>query len=836
MNNPFNFNEKRNKNNDNFNQGRKNFTVNPTSNKFYSSKNKFDNPFYSPNLFKNNINLNHIPYSQKNQNNNSLFNKNKNYKNNYDYYRGDKNSYNKINNDKNYNYKNQNNFQNYNNKRINKFNNNYQKNNFIKEENINQNINQKGLISKNNIEEQDDGIFSSINKNNLNQINNNDKNIFPNNNIDIQGKQLFDINSIKNQEIGEQVNNNYNYGKREFPNKYNFINVQGEYNKQQNDKQKIINIRGNIYDKNNNLDIPNNIFTRTTSNNTKNLSRDIFKIKNDNSPGNNLFKNVLMNDPSRADTNMQLEDFFNNSSNKDININNQNLNYNNNFLNIQNENAQNNVNIQNFQQINNLPNNNPFINYIENNQHQNIGKINTGQNPEQNIAVKQFLEVLDSNPDKQGNILDNYGTFQNDESYNSYNKSENEIPLPSQYDNFNLSNQKIENKNTTYIPNGDDEIYNMNKISNAQSKISNIYQEYEKYKNEYNNKLNNIKNDNKKNNESENQTLAETNIYSNDNGNKNPENQINKLKQENGQNNFVGRNENLYKDNISKLIKLGNNEVKINEYQEKNNKKEKDYETLLNSSNNIDLVIKYPLPNKEDNESSLNKMSEIKLQNVKKSTSIKTLINEIKSRIINELKEKGFEDLFSINKLTLLIPGNFLIETKSIQDYDLSSCNFTIQASISYIYFSNNKKDNENIINNINENKDNKIEQNKLAPFELIPKLTKQGYKCIPSIIELSRMTAEELKCVKNFRIYNQYGEVLFKEPINLLGVNLDEEITIEKNLIDTGEKLNYWSQFKLFNFSLAKDKLNQYKQNLEKAGGNFIEYKNNIIVWEYKK
>ena len=30
-----------------------------------------------------------------------------------------------------------------------------------------------------------------------------------------------------------------------------------------------------------------------------------------------------------------------------------------------------------------------------------------------------------------------------------------------------------------------------------------------------------------------------------------------------------------YQDNISKLIKLGNNEVKINEYQEKNNKKER---------------------------------------------------------------------------------------------------------------------------------------------------------------------------------------------------------------------------------------------------------------------
>ena len=117
-----------------------------------------------------------------------------------------------------------------------------------------------------------------------------------------------------------------------------------------------------------------------------------------------------------------------------------------------------------------------------------------------------------------------------------------------------------------------------------------------------------------------------------------------------------------------------------------------------------------------------------------------------------------------------------------------------------------------------------------------MPKLTKKGYKCIPSLVELSRKTKDELKNVEGFKIYNKYGEVEFKEPVNLLGINLDEEIVIEKNVIDTGKELDYNSIFKLYNFKIEENGLNKYKMNLEKSGGNFLEYKNNEIVWEYKK
>ena len=136
--------------------------------------------------------------------------------------------------------------------------------------------------------------------------------------------------------------------------------------------------------------------------------------------------------------------------------------------------------------------------------------------------------------------------------------------------------------------------------------------------------------------------------------------------------------------------------------------------------------------------------------------------------------------------------------------------------------------------NNYKENINNK--ENELVPLELVPKLSKEGYGCSPSLVELGRKTKEELKKVEGFKIYNKYGEVEFKEPVNLLGVNLDDQINIEQNLIDTGDKLDYRSIFKLYNFKVKENELERYKNNLEKEGGNFIGYKNNEIVWEYNK
>jgi hypothetical protein len=120
------------------------------------------------------------------------------------------------------------------------------------------------------------------------------------------------------------------------------------------------------------------------------------------------------------------------------------------------------------------------------------------------------------------------------------------------------------------------------------------------------------------------------------------------------------------------------------------------------------------------------------------------------------------------------------------------------------------------------------------VPIDLIPILTKEGYKCSPSIMELSRYTASELRKVEHFKIYNKYGEVVFTEPVNLLGLNLDNQVTIEKYLIDTGDKLNYRSVFKLYNFRCEENGLNRHKDVLKKCGGKFLSYENNELVWEY--
>ena len=101
--------------------------------------------------------------------------------------------------------------------------------------------------------------------------------------------------------------------------------------------------------------------------------------------------------------------------------------------------------------------------------------------------------------------------------------------------------------------------------------------------------------------------------------------------------------------------------------------------------------------------------------------------------------------------------------------------------------------------------------------------------------MELSRKTENELKNIENFKIFNKYGEVVFKEPINLIGLNLDNQVTIEKDLIDTGDKLNYWSIFKLYNIKVKENGISRHKDELKKCGGEFLSYKNNELIWEYK-
>ena len=53
--------------------------------------------------------------------------------------------------------------------------------------------------------------------------------------------------------------------------------------------------------------------------------------------------------------------------------------------------------------------------------------------------------------------------------------------------------------------------------------------------------------------------------------------------------------------------------------------------------------------------------------------------------------------------------------------------------------------------------------------------------------------------------------------------------------MIDTGDNLNYWPIFKLYNFTIEENGINKYILIIKQSGGKFISYKNNELIWEYK-
>ena len=129
-----------------------------------------------------------------------------------------------------------------------------------------------------------------------------------------------------------------------------------------------------------------------------------------------------------------------------------------------------------------------------------------------------------------------------------------------------------------------------------------------------------------------------------------------------------------------------------------------------------------------------------------------------------------------------------------------------------------------------------KREQDDIAPAELIPKLTKKGYMTSPDYVLLCRMTQDELRNVKDFKIYNEHGEVHFIDKVNLLGLNLDEEISIEERCVEIketqkGKGLNVNREVKLNSMMVfngkedLKGKLGMIKEKITELGGEYENY-----------
>ena len=636
----------------------------------------------------------------------------------------------------------------------------------------------------------------------------------------------------------------------------------------------------NKMDINKNNSYRNNIFTENSRNintDTNNISENIFNKK---------LESKIFDFSNKKDKGFTLfkSNIIDNTLTNNILFGKKNINYNSPFSYFGNNNAINNTNLKveksnlgNINQKNNINlfsfgNNNfndhyssetnlntdqkELNNYLTDEDAYNLFSPNGKLSKEINEAiqngktVKDFLDDLkkkysnfeksDDNNKKssiiQNNseILDLYGSYLSQNSNGISSIQKNKI-------NDDLSPIKLRNSinDKKYFNMEIEDEFNFDKLS---SKINEIYKDYDKSninynKDKYINDSQKLKNNifdskpyintkNDKLNDNENyfnktfsngfynyKSLLNNDSFSNTNNSCNQNSNI-----------LLGKDEYLYQQNLQAFNKLSISNINLNE----NNNNElsqifyNDYNIFNGNHNNslenemkeqnIDLIVKYHLPIEENKDNIKKKIKyyNLILKSVNASIKVKDFKEKIKSEILEYLRNKNIFN-YSIEKIGLLYSHGFLLDNMRLLDYKFENYNYTIHSVITY------KKNIE------------------LAPLELVPKLSKPGYKSFPCIKDLCRKSCEELKTIKNFKIMNQFGEVEFKEPINLLGVNLDNEITIEKNMIDTGDKLNYWSIFKLYNFILDKNDVNIYISQLERSGGKFLSYKNNVLVWEYK-
>ena len=229
------------------------------------------------------------------------------------------------------------------------------------------------------------------------------------------------------------------------------------------------------------------------------------------------------------------------------------------------------------------------------------------------------------------------------------------------------------------------------------------------------------------------------------------------------------------------------------------------------------------------NESKTNRIKEIDIiidfVSVHKTSTVLDLKDAIKERVLSRLSKNSITDI-EITSVTLMLPSGPLDDAKTLLDYDtpLSLTSSPIECYIECSDIEEEPKERKNSIT---------ASTDRVAPDELVPKLSRDGYHTSPEYVLLCRMSSEELRNVKEFRIYNKHGEVHFLETVNLLGMNIDEEISIEERCVEIketkkGKGLNVNREIKLngmlisngMNNDSVEKKKEMIKEKIKELGG----------------
>ena len=158
----------------------------------------------------------------------------------------------------------------------------------------------------------------------------------------------------------------------------------------------------------------------------------------------------------------------------------------------------------------------------------------------------------------------------------------------------------------------------------------------------------------------------------------------------------------------------------------------------------------------------------------------------------------------------------------------------------------------KNVLRNKNRNrnlysyKENEIKECTWLTLDLDSKdhvkCTNEKVSCDPSISDISKMSLYELENISNFTVTHEiYGSVLFNEPINIKGLNIDADIVFKECKCTLSPELsNKKITFEFYNvFPKLKDQTidkftNKLKKMCIKQNSTFISYNNGI--WKFIK
>jgi Nucleoporin autopeptidase len=126
-----------------------------------------------------------------------------------------------------------------------------------------------------------------------------------------------------------------------------------------------------------------------------------------------------------------------------------------------------------------------------------------------------------------------------------------------------------------------------------------------------------------------------------------------------------------------------------------------------------------------------------------------------------------------------------------------------------------------------------------LPSDDMLPTIA-PGYKTKPTLVEMARMSIEDLKKIKNFTIENEFGKLVFEGETNVIGLSISEIIRInhkelvgypddsEVNKPDIGQGLNKPAILTLYQYDIngTKEKFEQkFKVTCSKFNMEFQSY-----------